>query len=387
MAAQGAGAGLIRGVYQPLSGKARVICVHPRMPICACSDGDKVALWEFKRARHAEKPTGHTNDVVTGAGGGLGNSDEPIHALEFLDYETLSHAGYGPAALRGNAAQADDTGERQSMIASQNELAADGTTTSAATSTHRDRASSSAEASATSDAHALSATLRGRRYLIVLRESRVRLLELVSGKHMDAVSKQHLDGRAPTAIAGAFAGGSATLLIGCMDGAVRVLQVDRWQVVLRLTGAHRGAVTCITHVPDDDEGVLLSSTHPMPVSGGADGSIAVWDAHFSSSTATRVISRAHDGTSDICCRRICDCTCTLTYIVQIPTRNRNAITIESTSSSRASRAYVCVCMYVSLGRRRSHVLCFGFCFLHSCMSYMYTVLNQAVWKPSRSYPV
>ena len=298
MAAQGTGSGLIRGVYQPLSGKARVVCVHPRMPICACSDGHKVALWEFKTARHADKPTGSTNDVVAGAGGG-GNSDEPIHALEFLDFETLSHAGYGPAALRGAAAQADDANGRQAMVSSQNQLNIDGNTPTAASSAHRDRASSSAEASATSDAHALSAPLRGRRYLIVLRESRVRLLELVSGKHMDAVSKQHLDGRVPTAIAGAFVGGSATLLIGCIDGVVRVLEVDRWQVVLRLTGAHRGAVTCITHVPDDDDGVLLSSTHPMPVSGGADGSIAVWDAQLSSSTATRVISRAHDGTSDI----------------------------------------------------------------------------------------
>lgn len=90
-----------------MRGKARVVCVHPRLPVCACSDGEKVALWEFQSERHADRPAAH--NAAMGVA-----SDEPVHALDFLDYETLTHAGYGSDALRSPEMQTDDVaGARQ----------------------------------------------------------------------------------------------------------------------------------------------------------------------------------------------------------------------------------------------------------------------------------
>ena len=48
------------------------------------------------------------------------------------------------------------------------------------------------------------------------------------------IGKAMLDGKSPSIVKGAMYNSSLALLIGCMDGLIRLLLVDRWSVVSKL---------------------------------------------------------------------------------------------------------------------------------------------------------
>ena len=95
---------MLRAIQQPLQGKTRVLCCHPRMHICACSDGTRVVLWDFLAGRSAGTSL---PAAVAGDGRGARDAfvrgdvavDEEVHALEFVDYDTLRSYGYSESTL------------------------------------------------------------------------------------------------------------------------------------------------------------------------------------------------------------------------------------------------------------------------------------------------
>ena len=85
------------------------------------------------------------------------------------------------------------------------------------------------------------------------------------------------DGKSPTCASlltpGAVPslGDALHMAVGCSDGQVRILNIATGRVVQHLSGCHKGAVQCLLTLAGLGGGAVV-------VSGGAEGSVAVWDA-------------------------------------------------------------------------------------------------------------
>ena len=60
--------------------------------------------------------------------------------------------------------------------------------------------------------------------------------------------------------------GHTVALVGCADGAARVIALPSFRPVSKLAGGHRGSILCMLPLPD-----------ARLLTGGADGSLALWD--------------------------------------------------------------------------------------------------------------
>ena len=254
---------LITSVQRPVQGKARVLCVHPTMNFCACSDGEKVVLWDYIEAKPlrenrlpatvtkerphdiftadnygrypvvtspgpAEKGSyGAANDQIAaaaaaaaavstarepgtgavagtagavpapaagagaGAGPGVGitissskdlGADE-VRNMEFIDYETMRLAGYSASSLSSHSETSDwndhPSGEINSRGASNN------TDSGLAGSSGNGSMSGMDSGGNGFIAKNVNAALKGRRYLVVVRDNRVQMVDIVTSKHME----------------------------------------------------------------------------------------------------------------------------------------------------------------------------------------------------------
>lgn len=116
--------------------------------------------------------------------------------------------------------------------------------------------------------------LKGRRFLAVLCESKLLLLDLDSRKRRDAASRVHFDGTALVALthfSSLAPDGTAQLhlAIGCSDGTVRLFNLATWHVDVVLNAPKGSAVSCLAVVP--------GATARL-AAGYLDGQLCCWDA-------------------------------------------------------------------------------------------------------------
>ncbi|GAX81639.1 hypothetical protein CEUSTIGMA_g9067.t1 [Chlamydomonas eustigma] len=127
-------------------------------------------------------------------------------------------------------------------------------------------------------------TLRGRRSLLIVCESKIVVLDLLT-KKVEEVAKSALEGKSATCASFLFLGGQAlpgaangttvmrrpAVAVGLSDGTVKILQHSSWQLIMRLVSTHKSSIQCIATF--QSRGVPWEQV----VVGHSYGSLASWE--------------------------------------------------------------------------------------------------------------
>lgn len=105
-----------------------------------------------------------------------------------------------------------------------------------------------------------------RQWLAVVWEAKAAFVELATGQARQ-LWRADLDGKPQmTCVEMMNVHGHTVALVGCADGAARVIALPSFRPVSKLAGGHRGSILCMLPLPD-----------ARLLTGGADGSLALWD--------------------------------------------------------------------------------------------------------------
>lgn len=251
-------------------------CLHPVLPwVALCDQGNGAVLWDYeqKETLYELSPEGVSNEWFVAAAVQASAEAQPSYTGQRDHAAMRPRTGGKLGAVRCVRLYDDD-------VAAWREWE----TARAARSAPRDASALGGSAR--------SGAVRGTQWLAVVWEQGATFVELSSGKARQ-VFRSELEGKPQMSRLEIMGVHSHTIAaIGCNDGSIRVLALGSFKPVARLAGGHRGAVLSMLVLPNSR---LLT--------GGADGSIALWDlsmARPSGDTDPKMVVPAHkDGVSSL----------------------------------------------------------------------------------------
>ncbi|KAK3288254.1 hypothetical protein CYMTET_4255, partial [Cymbomonas tetramitiformis] len=116
--------------------------------------------------------------------------------------------------------------------------------------------------------------LHGRRWLVVCCDSKVVFIDLVSMRMKDLNKGNTFESKTPHCVefllpsASSVLGDGPHAAFGCSDGVIRIFSMQKWEVVRKFSGGHRGGATCLGAGGEEVLGRGIEGARPVWGAGG-----------------------------------------------------------------------------------------------------------------------